>query len=85
MWCWDEVSCTSRNVSTAFEMTSHGWPPRLALSGIFSNLPTISPVANYNKVYLQYCSSDACPCPHAAAARALREGGRILLYRLFLL
>jgi len=59
MWCWDEISCAARNASTPFEMSSSGWGPRYALSGVFSSLSTISPMASYNKIYLMYCSSDA--------------------------
>jgi hypothetical protein len=62
-------------------MTSNGWAPRYALSGVFSNLATISPVSTYTKVYLMYCSSDAwvgdAPASDATFGFAFR-GQRII-------
>lgn len=51
MWCWDEASCSARNASVAFEMTSAGWPKTVKMGGIFSAAPA-NPWADANKVYL---------------------------------
>ncbi|KAJ9456386.1 Palmitoleoyl-protein carboxylesterase NOTUM [Diplonema papillatum] len=58
-WCWDDGTCTSRAKSSPQLTTSKLWNPTMSVEGIFDDESANSPVFNYTKVYVPYCSSDA--------------------------
>ena len=58
-WCWDEPSCTERYSTSKFDMSSSGWKPSFAQEGIFGTNPSTNPFANFNMIFIKYCSSDS--------------------------
>jgi hypothetical protein len=73
-WCYDEASCLNRGcgLSGFFASkapqshfmcrnlaTNASWPLTREFDGVFSNDPSLSPLANATKVYIPYCTSDA--------------------------
>ena len=60
MFCFDSASCSERFSSAPYLMSSSGWSPQMAQSGLFSDNPSENPFAGANLAYLKYCSSDLC-------------------------
>ena len=65
MWCYSQQTCQLRMQDAQFQTSSKHWQKQLQIGqgtggvgGIFSNQGA-NPFADYNKVYLEYCSSDA--------------------------
>ena len=59
-WCWDAFSCAKRCADGSkdhYRCTSSGWKEERSFSGLLaSKAPRL---ANANKVYVPYCTSDA--------------------------
>ena len=49
-------------------MSSSHWEPYRNMTGIFDNNPELTPLADANKVYIPYCSSDAWMGDRAASS-----------------
>lgn len=57
-WCFDEESCAQRFIESRQLMSSSTFPSTLSVGGMFSpSLPFA--LADANKAYVRYCSSDA--------------------------
>mmetsp|Transcript_4378 Transcript_4378/g.15192 ORF Transcript_4378/g.15192 Transcript_4378/m.15192 type:complete len:467 (-) Transcript_4378:87-1487(-) len=57
--CWDEVTCAERWDREPSRMSSQGFGSTIAVGGLFSQDPSLTPYADAHKVKLRYCTSDA--------------------------
>jgi len=56
--CHDEESCDAMVEAFPLQASSNDWPDTLELGGVFSE-STWNALADFNKVFVGYCSGDA--------------------------
>lgn len=69
--CHDEASCDAMVAAFPEQASSTGWPETIDLGGVFSEDES-NPMADFNKVFVGYCSGDS----HISSKDNLGEQGK---------
>jgi hypothetical protein len=73
--CHDEESCDKMVAAYPEYTSSKDWPDQIQVGGIFSSDETNS-MADYNKVYIKYCSGDSYISDHFDDVKGEKHWGK---------